>query len=143
VYVRLQVQTADGFLGESFGKGQILCVYSPTATPGDQGSELDFNDTVAHELGHMWNQTPKPGKAPASMRDHPLEYVGHGGQGPHCRHGAKVAAGPVNWQDDNEEKPSPRRGDCIMFHSFSSACSHHFCSTCKPYLQLQDMQALK
>jgi hypothetical protein len=142
VYVRLQVETAEDYLGESFGKGQILCVYRPSAAAGTQGSEVDYNDTVAHELGHMWNQTPVPTKQPNSMKKHPLQYVGHGGQGSHCRHGATVAAGAVNWQDENEETPSPVDGDCIIYHSFSTACSHKFCKTCKPYLQLQDMSSL-
>jgi hypothetical protein len=143
VFVRLKVQTAADFLGESFGKAQILCVYSPTATAGDQGSEVDFNDTVAHELGHMWSQTPRPGVQPASMKDHPLQYDAHGGQGPHCRHGSTVAAGPVHWHNANENKPVPKKGDCIMFHTFSKACKHEFCVTCKSYLRLQDMAKLK
>jgi hypothetical protein len=76
------------------------------------------------------------------MKDHPLQYVGHGGQGSHCRHGATVAPGPVNWQDPSEDTPSPANGDCIMYHSFSAACSHKFCATCKPYLRLQEMSSL-
>jgi hypothetical protein len=142
VFVKLQVQTAESYLGESFGSGQILCVYRPKAAAGAQGSELDYNDTVAHELGHMWRQTPGPAKVPASLNAHPLQYVGHGGQGPHCRNGAKVAAGPANWQNASEKKPSPRDGTCIMFHSYSSKCAHVFCDTCKPYLRLQDMSSL-
>lgn len=86
VFVKLKVNTAEGFLGESFGKGQILCVYRPSADEGDQGSEEDFNNTIAHEMGHMWNQTPEPAAQPASMKNHPLQYVGHGGSGSHCRH---------------------------------------------------------
>jgi hypothetical protein len=142
VYVKLQLETGEDFLGESFGKGQILCVYRPKAAAGTQGSEIDYNDTVAHEEGHMWNQTPRPAKQPKSMKDHPLQYVGHGGSGSHCRHGATVAAGAVNWQNKDEATPSPENGDCIMYHSFSAACSHMFCKTCKPYLQLQDMSSI-
>lgn len=91
VYVKLQVDTAKDFLGESFGKGQILCVYRPAAAAGTQGSAEDYNDTVAHELGHMWNQTPEPTKQPKSLKDHPLQYVGHGGTGSHCRDAAKYS----------------------------------------------------
>ena len=69
VYVKLQVDTAKDFLGESFGKGQILCVYRPAAAAGTQGSAEDYNDTVAHELGHMWNQTPEPrAQQPKSLK---------------------------------------------------------------------------
>jgi len=88
IFVKLKVNTAEGFLGESFGKGQILCVYRPSVSAGDQGSEADFNNTIAHEMGHMWNQTPETGNQPDSMKDHPLRYVGHGGSGCHCRHDA-------------------------------------------------------
>jgi len=140
VHVILQVHTAASFLGESFGKGQILCVYRPKAAKGAQGSELDYNDTVAHELGHMWNQTPE--SVPDSLNAHPLQYVAHGGQGSHCRNKAVVPAGAVNWQDDTEETPEPSDGTCIMFHSYSSKCAHVFCDTCKPYLRLQDMSSL-
>jgi hypothetical protein len=142
VYIRLQVHTANGYLGESFGKGQILCVYRPAAPAGAQGSQADFNDTVAHELGHMWNQTPESAAVPPSMKSHALQYVGHGGMGPHCRHGATVGPGVVNWQNADQETPTPEDGDCIMYHSYSSKCAHHFCATCKPYLRLQDMSTL-
>jgi hypothetical protein len=66
MFIKLQLDTAESFLGESFGKGQVLCVYRPTASAGTQGSEQDYNDTVAHELGHMWNQTPEPTEQPGS-----------------------------------------------------------------------------
>lgn len=142
VFVKLQLESAASFLGESFGKGNILCVFRPKAAAGTQGSEVDFNDTVAHEEAHMWNQTPTPGKQPKSLKDHPNQHVGHGGSGSHCRHGATVAAGKVNWQDPKENTPRPENGDCVMFRSFSPKCLHKFCPTCKPYMRLQDMSAL-
>lgn len=218
VYVKLQLDTAEDFLGESFGKGQILCVYRPAAAAGTQGSAEDYNDTVAHELGHMWNQTPVPTKQPESLKDHPLQYVGHGGTGSHCRDGAKksntagdatasqnasttitktaaatdthevastagfigghkvtvngverevdggdathlhfttrfaankdeavqqkLTYGPVNWNDATQEYPSPGGGTCLMYHSYCEDCSHDFCKTCKPYLQLQEMSSI-
>lgn len=139
VFVKLQLNTAKGFLGESFGKGQILCVYRPTAAAGKPGSEVDYNDTVAHEEGHMWHQTATPGNQPASLKNHPLQHVGHGGSGSHCRHGATVAAGAVNWQDATEKTPEPQSGDCISFFTYSASCSHKFCPVCARYLRLQDM----
>ncbi len=219
LYVKLQLETGKDYLGESFGKGQILCVYRPDAQAGKQGSEADYNDTVAHELGHMWNQTPTPGRQPSPMKNHPLQYVGHGGTGSHCRFSValdilslkpavsvannvepettitkaaavatathevgstadfikdyKVKVNGVNrvikkvkdathlefttsftaavddkvkqyidWNDANKEFPMPYNGKCLMYHSFSEDCSHKFCKTCKPYLQLQDMSAL-
>ncbi len=140
IYVKLRVETAKNFLGWATSSG-IVAVYRPAAASGKSGSEEDFNDTAAHEFGHKWNQSPKPGKQPDSLKDHPLQYVAHGGSGSHCRHGASVASGPVNWQDVNENTPSPQDGDCIMYHRYSSKCSHKFCKTCKPYLQLQDMSS--
>lgn len=142
VFVKLQMETAASFLGESFGNGNILCVFRPKAAVGTPGSEVDFNDTAAHEIGHMWNQTPQPGRQPKSLKDHPNQHVGHGGSGSHCRHGATVAAGPVNFQDPKEDKPRPENGDCLMFRSFSPKCLHKFCPTCKPYVRLQNMAAL-
>ncbi len=142
VFVKLQMETAASFLGESFGKGNILCVFRPKAAAGTQGSEIDFNDTAAHEIGHMWNQTPVPGRQPKSLKDHPLQHVGHGGSGSHCRHGATVAPGPVDFQNPKEDKPRPENGDCVMFRSFSPKCLHKFCPTCKPYIRLQNMGAL-
>lgn len=141
VYVKLQLETAKNYLGWATSAG-IVCVYRPSAAAGKSGSEEDYNDTVAHEFGHKWKQTPKPSIATGlNMEKHPNQYVGHGGSGSHCRHGATVAAGTVNWQDKNEKTPSPSAGDCIMFHSYSSSCSHEFCDICKPYLQLQDMKS--
>lgn len=141
VWVRLQVQTADSFLGWA-PAGGIVAVYQPGAAAGAQGSLVDFNDTTAHEFGHKFSQTPEPGSQPGSLKDHPLQYVGHGGSGSHCRHAATVAAGPVNWQDENEETPSPQDGDCNMYHRYSTKCSHKFCIVCKTYLQLEKMRVL-
>ena len=215
VYIKLKLETAESYLGESFGKGQILCVYRPGTIDGKQASETDYNDTVAHELGHMWNQTPKRNLQPNSLKNHPLQYVGHGGSGPHCMHGKEnyehnntysdevepkttitkkennarkthtvassvnfnkgytvtintkkrkiakvvdithirfttafkadigdVLQQNVDWNNSTQEWPSPSKGDCIMFHSYSPRCSHKFCATCKPYLQLQKMKRI-
>jgi hypothetical protein len=215
IWIKIKLDSAENFLGESFGKGQILCVYQPGTPAGDQGSEADYNDTVTHELGHMWKQTPRPASEPYSLKVHPLQYVGHGGSGSHCRHDPtdyehsdtlsndvepetkiskkaaiarsvhevldtenfnkgysvlvngtsriiknivdathiefttaftaeinEVVKQTVDWNDRNQEWPSPNKGDCVMFHSFSSRCSHKFCKTCKPYLQLQDMSSI-
>jgi hypothetical protein len=47
----------------------------------------------------------------------------------------------IDWQK-KEEEPYPLQGDCIMYLGYCSKCSHKFCDTCKPYLQLQDMSSL-
>jgi hypothetical protein len=141
VWVRLQVQTAKDFLGWATAGG-IVAVYQPSASAGAPKSLVDFNDTTSHEFGHKFSQTPVPASQPASLKNHPLQYVGHGGSGPHCRHAATVAAGAVNWQNANQETPSPQDGDCNMYHRYSTSCSHKFCIVCKTYLQLEKMRAL-
>lgn len=141
VWVRLQLQSCESYLGWATAGG-IVAVYQPKAAPGAQGSETDFNDTAAHEFGHKFRQTPEPASQPDSLKDHPRQYVGHGGKGSHCRHGAKVAAGAVNWQKAAEATPVPKDGDCIMYHQYSAKCSHKFCILCKTYLQLEKMRSL-
>jgi len=141
VWVRLQVETAKDFLGWATAGG-IVAVYRPKAAAGTSGSQVDFNDTTSHEFGHKFRQTNVSAAKPDSLKDHPLQYVGHGGSGSHCRHAATVAAGAVNWQDATQDTPSPADGDCIMYHSFSTHCSHKFCIVCKTYLQLEKMSSL-
>ncbi|MFM2059619.1 MAG: hypothetical protein RLY71_4004 [Pseudomonadota bacterium] len=141
VWVRLQLETAAGYLGWA-ADGGIVAVYQPKAIAGTQGSLVDFNDTTAHEFGHKFRQTPEPAAKPDSLKDHPLQYLGHGGSGSHCRHAATVPAGAAHWQDENEETPTPADGDCIMFASYSSKCSHKFCVVCKTYLQLEPMKSI-
>jgi len=139
IWVKLKVATSQSYLGWATANG-IVAVYQPSV-PAGQGSEEDFNDTVAHEFGHKFNQSPESPQA-KPLLDHPLQYVGHGGSGSHCRHGATVPAGTANWQNAKEETPSPSDGDCIMFHEYSSKCKHKFCEVCKPYLQLEKMDFL-
>ncbi len=92
VKIKLKLRSAEDYLGESFGDRQILCVYRPSAANKKSGCTEDFNNTVAHELGHMFNQTPKPAAKPPSLKDHPFQYVGHGGSGSHCRNNAQAGA---------------------------------------------------
>ncbi len=92
IRIRLKLKSAEDFLGESFGKGQILSVYKPGTPKGQVFSIEDFNNTVAHELGHMWNQTPEKFKEPMILKPHPLRFIAHDEDGEdcgcHCRHGA-------------------------------------------------------
>jgi hypothetical protein len=141
VWVRLQLETAKDYLGWA-AAGGIVAVYQPSVPAGSQGSLVDFNDTASHEFGHKLNQSPEPTKQPASLKNHPLQYVGHGGQGSHCRHAATLGAGTPHWQNANELNPSPQDGDCNMYHRYSSSCSHKFCVVCKTYLQLEKMTSL-
>ena len=139
VHVRLQVEGGSSYLGWAPSKGGVVAVYVPGTKAEDPKSEEDFNDTVAHEFAHQFNLPPREGTAEPSLKDHPHQYVGHGGSGSHCRHGATVAPGPVDWQDASEDTPVPDDGDCLVYHQYSDDCAHVFCPICKPHAQLNRM----
>jgi hypothetical protein len=113
VKVRLSLKRADGpYLGESDGP-KIMIVYDSTNVP-------DYNDSVAHEIGHSYNQVPVFGKQPEGSPDHPNQFAG---QGNHCNFGNKK---------------------CIMYESGpQSTAIHQFCEKCEPYLMLQDLSQMK
>ena len=140
VWIKLQVETARNYLGWATAGG-VVAVYQPSASAGKPKSAEDFSDTTAHELGHKFHQTPRPTKQPSSLKNHPLQYRGHGGSGPHCRHGATVSGTATNWDDPTEKTPVPQDGDCIMYHRYSSMSSHKFCVVCQSYLQLEKMDS--
>jgi len=137
IILRLKVWTAGNYLGVSHN-GNVVCVYRPTAAAGTQGSEGDYNNTVIHETGHSFNQTPTPGNEPQSLNAHPEQYIAHGGSGSHCSDAATTK--PANDQRNvDTDVPEVVGGTCVMFHSFNAACINEYCDTCKPYLRLQDM----
>jgi hypothetical protein len=131
VRVKLELRWGKYYAGESNGYQILIVVCDSTDM---------FNDTITHETGHAFNQTPRPTKQPASLGNHPNQYTeadGHGGSGSHCSTdkvaeavSAEYAGG--RWLD----------GTCIMFHQQTKACKHEFCATCDPYVKLQDMTAL-
>lgn len=140
LWLKLKFQTANSFLGWATDK-QVVCVYRPSVASGD-GSEQDYNDTVTHEFGHLFNQTPKPGKQPSPMSNHPKQYLGHGGSGSHCATGSpNMPASQADRQKTAKTEPKirPGPGACTMFASGTPHCIHKFCATCKPYVRLQDM----
>lgn len=89
VFIKLKILATKSFAGCAAGDGQVVCVYK--GTPSGFGSTKDFNETVTHELGHLFNQTPKSAKKPPSLKNHQWQYVGHGGSGSHCRDGANLS----------------------------------------------------
>lgn len=140
VWVKLSVRAGKSFLGWAPSQGGVVAVYVPGTPAGQSKSKEDFADTSAHEFAHQFNQTPEHGKQQPSLKNHPRQYVKHGGSGSHCRHGATVAPGPVNWQDATETSPVPQTGDCLQFHKYSSACKHVFCPVCTIHMQLEKME---
>ncbi|RLC02548.1 MAG: hypothetical protein DRH34_07180, partial [Deltaproteobacteria bacterium] len=98
VFIKLSILATKSFAGCAAGDGQVVCVYTGAAT--GLGTVKDYNETVGHEIGHLFFQSIEPVSPtpPArSLKDHPFQYVGHGGSGSHCRHnfqgGAKAGVG--------------------------------------------------
>lgn len=108
------VQGADGpYLGEySPSTERILAVFDPT-------EPVDFQNTIAHELGHAFHQVMEPGATPAGIPAHPNQYLS---QGSHC-----------NKHTDK----------CLMYQSGPIAGSlNQFCEVCHPYVLVEDMSKL-
>lgn len=134
VIVELELNYGTFWGGES-NVHQMLIVYRP-------GKDKEFNQTVSHEFGHGFGQTPRPTAATRlHLPRHPKQYSNeHGGKGPHCSTGATLG-GPI-------PKVAPSGlysgGTCIMFHQLNPAgCTQHFCADCDPFLRLEKMDALR
>jgi hypothetical protein len=105
----LSIQGAKGpYLGEySSATKRILAVYEP-ADP------VDFQNTIAHEIGHAFKQVTKV--RPAGIPAHPHQYDK---QGSHCRHATDK---------------------CVMYESGPIVGSfNRYCDVCHPYVLVQDM----
>ena len=122
----LIVRKAGIYLGESFMR-RILAVYDP-AEPAD------FQNTIAHEVGHAYSQVMYPTTPSVHNRavlpraqtnllnipPHPNSKDEQ--QGNHCRH---------------------LTNKCVMYDSGPTAGSlNHFCNICRPYLLVLDMSAI-
>jgi hypothetical protein len=110
----LVIQGADGpYLGEyDPGTKRILAVYDPT-------EPVDFQNTIAHELGHAFHQVMEPGATPAGIPAHPNQYLS---KGSHC-----------NKHTDK----------CLMYQSGPIAGSlNRYCEVCHPYVLVEDMSKL-
>jgi len=90
VPIQLQVETAKGYGGWAPAAG-IVATFD-----GTDGNFKTFNLTVAHEVGHKFGQVPEPTKQAKSLKDHPQQYVKHGGSGSHCRSGATSCKSEAN-----------------------------------------------
>lgn len=90
VPIRLKVETAKGYGGWAPAAG-IVATFD-----GTDGNFKTFNLTVAHEVGHKFVQVPEPTKQAKSLKDHPQQYVKHGGSGSHCRSGATSCSSEAN-----------------------------------------------
>ncbi len=123
----LIVAKANIYLGESFQK-RILAVYDPK-------EPVDFQNTIAHEVGHAYAQVMYPGTTsphgravPVQARTGRLKLPKHPNavdmkQGNHCRHLVNL---------------------CVMYDSGPTLGSmNKFCPICHPYLLVVDMSVTK
>jgi hypothetical protein len=111
VKVRLDLQVASGpWLGESDGPN-VLAVYN--------GDDVDFCDTITHEIGHSLEQTAKQ-PLPSGVVNHPYQYDQNGS---HCNY--QLSTSP-----------------CVMYESGPQPAGlHRFCDECHPYLIIQKMES--
>ena len=106
----LVIQGADGpYLGE-YAAERILSVYDPT-------QPVDFQNTIAHELGHAFHQVTQ-----ASLTGIPAHPHQYNSMGSHCSY--------------NTDK-------CMMYESGPIVGSlNRYCDVCHPYVLVQDMSEL-
>jgi hypothetical protein len=136
VKVEVTLQGVNGpFLGESDGK-QILAVFDP-ADP------VDFQNTLTHEMGHAYHQTPGSGEQSPGLEAHPHHYIGHGGIGPHCstilKDGKEAKGVEVDGMENGKQVKVFATGICVMFHSGPQpGCLNRYCDTCTPYVKATD-----
>jgi hypothetical protein len=113
---QLVVQGAKGpYLGEySSATKRILVVYKPISAL----FIADFQNTVAHEVGHAFSQTSTA--LPAGIPAHPHQYES---QGSHCSH-------------DTDK--------CLMYATGPIVGSlNRYCDVCHPYVLVQNFSRLK
>lgn len=105
----LRLNGAVTYLGTSYPDGIVNCY-----TPND---EVDFINTINHELGHSFSQVTKA--RPAGIPAHPHQYDKDGS---HC-----------NYQNKS----------CVMYESGPQPGSlNKYCPDCQPYVLVQDMSKL-
>lgn len=105
VKITLKVRGAASYLGTSYAEG-IVNVYTPQ-------DEQDYQNTIAHELGHSFKQTTKA--PPTGVPKHPLQYDK---QGSHCNY---------------------KKKSCLMYESGPQPKAlNRFCPVCHPYVLVQE-----
>jgi hypothetical protein len=118
--------------------------------------ENSINDTVSHEIGHMYHQTQaKKADAQAILNkykktnyyknvlkpnfsyyyeggtpDHPNQYTGRGGQGPHCSKDAVHRKNKKNKWILDDGKKEWFDGSCILYHAGRDV-KLNWCEDCK------------
>jgi hypothetical protein len=121
IFIVAKCKTAKGFLGESFNVRHTLAVY-------DEKEKKDYQDTITHEFGHSFNQTPRKTQQPGhpGIPNHPNQK--DKGQGNHCRenNGTALLSGETKFI-------------CVMYDAGPMQWGlHRFCKVCHPYLLVED-----
>jgi hypothetical protein len=123
----IQVNGASGpWAGESGGVGRPHCLIVVNSNANQ------FNNTIAHELGHLFYEVRKA-TGWIGVPDHPDQYIKRGGQGSHCKRGAGTHATAVD-EDGNAVYTS---GSCVMFHVAVGNVT--FCDNCRLDLRARDV----
>lgn len=133
MWINVKVAWGKHYSGESAGPKMLIKI-----NPSDLN---DYNDTISHEFGHGFKQTPKkPDKRNStSLTAHAKQYDetdGHGGSGPHCS--TDVTTGAVSTDAPNGVY---QNGTCTMYHASASTVTGKFCSTCEPHIRLQPLSS--
>ncbi|VUD62254.1 hypothetical protein TDB9533_03004 [Thalassocella blandensis] len=125
--VRVKLKAATGpWAGESGGVGNPQCLIVVD-------SNLNrFNNTIAHEIGHLFKSVRKD-TGWKGIPDHPDQYIRRGGQGSHCKENATEHASRV---DQNGDKIYVG-GTCVMYHV--AVGNNTFCDNCSADLRVRDI----
>jgi len=127
VAAKLQLQCATGpWAGESGQVGRPQCLIVVNS------DENKFNNTIAHEIGHLFKQV-RTDKNWLGVVDHPDQYEKRGGQGSHCKKDATESA----TRKDQDGKPVYEGGTCVMYHV--AVGNTAFCDNCVLDLRIRDM----
>jgi len=131
VWVTLKLAKAESYLGESNGR-HVLAVY-------DSSDVSDYNDTIAHEIGHSVKQTPAPPAQPKGMPDHAWW---NRGMGVHCANPTTpTVRNPVTYPAGSSAAQTAAL--CLMFESGPvPTAGNRFCDFCHQYLLAQDMTSI-
>ncbi|WDP92883.1 MAG: hypothetical protein HUN04_25435 [Desulfobacter sp.] len=121
VYIKLKVRWGKAWAGWADPAGIVATYVPPPSSSTSNKNEIEFNNTTAHEFGHKVGLTPRNAatKLP-SLKNHPKQYVAHGGSGSHCRSAVtKYTMGKckgwsenqLTFQTKTKTEPSTTRND--------------------------------
>jgi outer membrane protein OmpA-like peptidoglycan-associated protein len=123
----LQLNAATGpWAGESGQPGSPQCLIVVDTNLNR------FNNTIAHEIGHLFYQV-RAATNWHGVPDHPDQYVKRGGQGSHCKRDATEDATKV----DQDGKKIYVGGTCVMYHV--AVGNVIFCDNCKTDMRVRAM----